>query len=174
MDYLYLLLIPVMSILARMSGGGLGADKIWGRLPELLFALVFSLASFKLYGVWWVSVLFFIESYFAMEMGHGTFYEMKGYVYSEVNGKPRKQLIEYFVRPFYFGNIEDPLYSWVCMAVKGFLIALPLGLLSPINAIMWPLSYWIGVKIIKNIEYGEWFSGGLSGFLIAVSLLICR
>lgn len=170
----YLLLIPFMSFVARVAGGGYFASKIWSRLPEVVFASVFGIAAGVNTGNALLGMLAFIVTYFAFEMGHGTFYTMRGYHdHNSETGKPRIQTLEKVVRPVYQalgGDIYHPLYSWVCMGFKGLLVgiaALPFGIFL---AILFPLSYWVGHRVFKKPEIAEYLSGACAGLIIALSL----
>lgn len=177
------LIIPFQAITARMSGGGLYASKMWSRLPELMFALPFAYATYMKTGLWYVALISYIVSFFTMELGHGTFYKMTGYVDANRDpdkaDKPRIQSIEVVFRPIYKilgGDIYSPLYSWFMMAIKGSLIALPLVLINPILvlalAILWPFSYWICIKVDNNAEMAELFSGMMAGIVVYTSFLL--
>lgn len=167
-----------MSFLSRAAGGGVGATKVWSRLPELLFAVPFGLAAYLGTGCWLIGILGAIASYYAMEMGHGTVYEMNGYFDHNRDNpdKPRVQTLEKIVRPIYVGlfkgDIYKPLYSWLCMGLKGLLIGLaafPFGLSL---AFLWPLSYWISRKVIKDKASAEWISGAFAGLTAALAILV--
>lgn len=156
----------LLSILARMSGGGFGASKFWSHLPELTFASVIAYYAAVYSHTDWFFVPAVLWSFFAMETGHGTFYAMDGY---GADGK-RKQHLEIVFRPLYLlfkGDIYKPLYSWYMMGIKGFLIALPLGPIAALlNAFLWPFSYWLGFKIENNPEEAELLSGLFLGSII--------
>lgn len=166
------ILIPFQSFMARASGGGLFANKVWSRLPEIIFAVPFGYCAYHTSGLWYVGLIGFITSYFAMEMGHGTIYGMTGW---RSDDPDRIQTIEKIVRPIYIklgGNIYNPLYSWVCMGLKGLLIGLaafPFGLLL---AALWPFSYWIGHRVEKNPAVAEWVSGMMAGLVIYLTLTV--
>lgn len=176
--------LPVlMAFVARAAGGGLGATKIWSRLPELIFAVPFGFCAYKnAIGFWpdmpwWGHALItfsgYALSFYAMEMGHGTFYNMDGYQdHNRDPGqtKPRVQSIEYVVRLFYRGDITKPGYSWACMGLKGFLIGLaafPWGLSM---AVLWPFSYWVSRKVEANKAVAEWVSGAFAGTVALMCL----
>ena len=166
-------LIAYMSFMARASGAD-WAHKVWSRLPEILFVLPFAIASYFLYDSPLLASIGFFVSYFSMEMGHGTFWNMTGYSSSTPG---RIQSIEYVVRPIFklFNmSIEQPAYSWVCMGLKGLLIASPLGLYALPMLILWPLSYYLGMRVIKKSEYSEWISGGFSAILITTAFVISK
>lgn len=173
----YIFLVPYMAFMARLSGGlsaWLEARPALRRIPEILFVLPFGWAAYNSTGLWYLSVAGFVLSYFAMEMGHGTFWRMKGYDKVSNPTGARVQTIEKIVRPIYVGifkgDIDKPLYSWVCMGAKGLLIGLaafPCGLAL---ALLWPLSYWLGQKLWNNTEPAEWLSGGFAGAAVVAQL----
>lgn len=165
------LIIPYMAIASRMSGGGLGASKVWSRLPELLLSLPLGYCAYATTDKWYLGVIGFIVSFFAMELGHGTAYKMTGY---DDFGKGRMQTLDKVLQPFYVnlgGNLKSPLYSWLFMGIKGLLIGLaafPFGLLL---AILWPLSYWLGQVVEElNEPVAGYLSGMFAGLLIVLSL----
>lgn len=182
--YYLLFLLPVyMCIMARASGGGLFSESVWSRLPEILFALPLGFVSY-LYAsdfvyAYGVGLIAFTISLVAMEMGHGTVFTMTGYRDNNRDpdeaDKPRIQTIEKIFRPIYVffgGDIYKPLYSWYIMGIKGFLIALPLGPYALLNAVCWPVSYWIGRRVEHDInEVGEYLSGV---FLASIMILFLQ
>lgn len=154
------------------------APKIWSRLPEILFVVPIALAASGFLESITVFIVSLIFSYVAMEMGHGTFYKMKGY--DDHNrpdpDKPRVQTIEKVFRPVYrltVKSIYDPFYSWFMMGIKGALIAAPLGILSALaNMVLWPTAYWIGHRKLNRPEYAEWISGAFMGLILGIYILI--
>lgn len=168
-----------MAALARASGGGLGAhilDKkghkkglmpfgmTW--LPELLFGLVIGCAVAYQHGIVWLLPAAY-WSYFMMERGHGTVYQMNGWQSSDPN---RKDSIEIPIRPIFklFGwSIYHPSYSWACMGLKGFMIGLPLFPFGALLAVLWPLSY-----AVKNSIWGEYLSGAFTGLCLVLYLCL--
>lgn len=174
-----IIILPLlMAFLARLSGGGLFAGKIWSRLPELLFTWPFGLCLAVATNNSYIGLLGWIWSYFAMETGHGTFYEMIGY--HDFNrdpnhpDKPRVETIEKAVRPvfvFFGGKIDTPLYSWVCMGFKGFLIGLPVPIFGLSLILFWPFSYWIGQRVEKYEPIAEWLSGLIAGTVVLLFLV---
>lgn len=167
-------LIPLMSFLAR----GAGAD--WFKLKTLfgvLFGAVFGVVSSVVYGHWVAGIIGFLISWRGFEFGHGTFYAMFGY--HDHNRDPNKpdfprvQTLEKVVRPIYTklgGDIYSPLYSWVCMGTKGFLIGLAAGWYGLLLVVLWPLAYWIGFRVEKSGAVAEWVSGMFAGMVIALAM----
>lgn len=170
-----MIFLPViMAFLARLSGGGLFAPKIWSRLPELCFAIPFGVYAGMEYGWYW-GVMAWVWSFFAMEMGHGTFYGMQGYNdHNRESENPRIQTLEKVFRPIYTalgGNIYHPAYSWVGMGLKGLLIGLPIAPWGLLLAFLWPVSYWIGHRIERNPAVAEWVSGMMSGMVLGLAFM---
>lgn len=164
---LYILIVVYMAVTARMSGGGIGAQYLdrfkitW--LPEVFFALPFGFALSQVVGPWgWLAAVW---SYLWMQTGHGTVLQW---------GRDPVQA---------FGRIQTltPVVDWLAkrlglqlgkigycrlfMAVKGFLIGLPVGGLP--LAILWPLAYEIGVRAKKH-EVSELLSGAFAGVSIII------
>ena len=165
-------LLPfLMAFLARLSGGGYFASKIWSRLPELVFAWVFAIVSLSIGGDLITALIVWVVTYFAFEMGHGTFYGMNGY-YPDY--EPRKQSLEYVVRPIFKAlklDIYSPIYSWVCMGIKGALIGCVSIYASIALAVLWPLGYWLGHQYLKKPEYAEYITGFFAGVVLLCLIL---
>lgn len=171
-----LVLVPILAALSRMAGGGLGAwifDKkekggltpfnlTW--VPEAVFSII-AAVSFYHDSHLIIQSIAALWIYVAIQLGHGTIYNMKGWQSSNPN---RIQTIEYPVRPvfrIFKWSIYTPGYSWACMGFKGFLIGLPLFPLGLLLIVLWPLSY-----AIRGPVLGEWLSGAALG----VCLLLWR
>lgn len=171
------LIIPLMMFLGRAAGSRFLGDKnVWG----LLFAVPITLASTQLFDhTWWTLALAFVAAWRGFEFGHGTFFAMTGY--SDHNrdenspDEPRIQTLEKFVRPIYTrlgGDINKPLYSWVCMGTKGFIMTLPLGLWALPAAYLYPAAYWYGFRIEDNKSISELISAMVIGLLVSLSLTL--
>lgn len=165
---LNLLYIPLMAALARAAGGGLGAkylDKFHATwLPELLFAAVIGYANYLMFGLWWLALIGIAVSYAGIQTGHGNVL-MSRFGLKHVP-KPRLNTLDKIVTVKPTGGVA---YSWVFMGVKGCIIGLPvLGL--PL-AVLWPLSYYIGLRLVPP-QWGlhEWLSGASVGLVIALVL----
>lgn len=161
------LLVPYMAITARQSGGGLGAQYLprwltW--LPELFFAAGFGLAAFQ-YGGLAAAVIATAWSYIWMQTGHGTVLQW-GRDPSQAEGRTQTltPVVNWLAERFGF-TLGDVNYCRLFMAVKGFLIGLPVGGLP--LAILWPLAYEIGVRV-KRHEVSELLSGAFAGFSIVL------
>jgi hypothetical protein len=152
-----MIMIPIMAFIARLCGASwtpkrFPAELVWG----LIIALLVSATLEQL-------IIFTVWGYVAMQLGHGRFYAMNGANLVD----PNPETIETYIQKLYKGDITKPLYSWVCMGTKGALIALPLGLAAAAcNAILWPLFYYVGHRIIKKPEWAEILSGAGLGFLM--------
>lgn len=164
-------IIAYMAITARQSGGGLGAQYLprwltW--LPEVFFAAGFGFAAFQ-YGGWIAAALATAWSYIWMQTGHGTVLQW-GRDPSQAAG--RTQTLTPYVNVFALA-LNLPVggvgYCRLFMAVKGFLIGLPVGGLP--LAVLWPLAYEIGVRV-KRHEVSELLSGAFSGISIVAFLLL--
>lgn len=161
------LLIPAMCILGRAHGAGT-TDELeqptgfpsWARTASAVaFMLVFALAASTAH--WWLTPLG-LAALFGLTTGHGRFFAMNGANLAD----PEPEVIEtYFVMWWYPGDIAKPLYSWVCMGIKGFFIgaaAFPFGLLF---IILWPTAYWLSFKKLTppTSAHAEWMTGAIAG-----------
>lgn len=164
------LLIPAMAALSRAAGGGLFADKVWSRLPEILFAVPFGVAAWQASGSIWCGIASWVWSYFAMETGHGNAYHMG---FTEKDFPDRWQTLDYIVRPI-TGRLgfapRSAGYCWVFMGLKGLLIGIPAGPVGLALALLWPLAYYVGFKYKKDSAPSEWISGAFAGMVCAFSL----
>lgn len=183
-------LILVMAALARMAGGGLWAEKLNKRgeideatgkdkggvmrfnlsmLPEVLFGVAFGLANWMLLD----SVLFAaacaVWSYQFMETGH--VFNWGQPVKRPRGGQTLTPVVDFLARIFKIEKfIEDGFspsknYCRLFMAVKGFLIGLPVGGIP--LAILWPLAYEIGDRFDSH-PLKELLSGAFAGLLLTI------
>lgn len=172
-------LIIIMAILARQSGGGLGAQYLprsltW--LPEALFAVPLGYAGAVgvmnmtgadfpppmaglIAGVW---------SYLWMQTGHGTVLQW-GRNPSAATSERTQTLtpVVNWMAARIGLTIGEVGYCRLFMAVKGFLIGLPVG--GVLLAVLWPLAYEIGVRV-KRHEVSELLSGAFAGLAIILIL----
>ncbi len=205
--YLSLLLIPVMAVITRMAGGGLGAKYLdkkgkqdgkmpvnLSSLPEIVFALIVGgVASLvpnlvellgidvPLYANIIYGLLSAVWAYAWMQTGHGVVLPWARAITDPVEHE------KYRVRTQTLTPVVDLLakllgiekdgpdglrslnYCRLFMGVKGALIGLPI-LALPL-AILWPLSYEIGVRVKKH-EVSELLSGTFLGICLAGFLFI--
>lgn len=168
------MIIPFMSILTRAAGADWFGLKI---LSGVLFGAVFGLTAYHVYGHWVAGLVGFLISWRGFELGHGTFYAMKGYHDHnrdpDKQDVPRIQTLEKVIRPIYTklgGDIYSPLYSWVLMSVKGLFIGVAAGWYGVLLAIIWPFAYWVGHRVEKQPEVAEWISGMFAGLIIVLAL----
>jgi len=153
--------IPIMAFLGRLCGASwtpswLPAKLLWALA---IGALTYTNAHLFLIVVAW--------SFVAMQLGHGRFYGMQGANLAD----PNPEDIEQYVQKVYKGDITKPIYSWLCMGTKGFLIGLPVGIIPALaNAIWWPFSYYVGMRVIKDGAYAEVLAGAGLGLIIWLSL----
>lgn len=175
-------LLPVMAVLARQSGGGLGAQYLKGvftRLPEALFALPFGYALSCVAGpLGWLAAVW---SYAWMESGHGAVLTW-GKKFPDVPSGylPRRQTLspvvdlladKLGVEKRAIDGGHDVNYCRLFMAVKGFLIGLPVG--GVLLAVLWPLGYEIGKRFERH-ALAEVLSGFGAGISIAIFLILVR
>lgn len=175
-------IVAFQSVVARMSGGGLGAQKLpewltW--LPEVFFALTIGVAAGYEHGLWWVGAIASVWAYLWMQTGHGTAFHM-GTNPAEAQGT-RKQTLSIIVDPvckLFNQPLGETFYCWLFMGLKGLLIHAPLGLYALPAALLWPLAYHIGRRFVPRYlsaadggAAAELLSGAFSGLLIAFYIL---
>ena len=166
-----LTLIPYMAITSAWAGGSLWPsqhlDKIkavW--LPEVLFAAAFAWAWFPIIG-WW-SIIPAAWSYIWMQTGHAN-----ALPWGDGGHNPdRENTLSPLVK-LISGKLGIKIYSKnyarLFMAIKGFLITLPVG---GLGIILWPLGYEIGHNI-KHV-FSELLSGAGAGVCICMFILLRR
>lgn len=165
MSLISLLLIPVMAFLHYWAGGNIfPLPKKFSWIPEAIMGLIIAGAVSLHYGNWWIFAPVSVFSFFMINLGHGTIYKMTGWQSSDPN---RKQTLEYVVRLFY-KDIHTPLYSWLCMGFKGFLIGLPLFPLGLSLSILWPVAYYLGNVKLGHNKWAEAISGVFLGICLAL------
>lgn len=175
-----LLLIPYMTATSRLSGGGLGADRLpkhLSRLPEILFGAGFGTTIFVTSGNWFPAALAAFWAFAWMETGHGTAYTMGrnpalATRIDQKTGKPRKQTLS-IVIDLLCDIFRQPLggafYCWTFMGLKGLLIGLAAFPFGIGLAILWPLAYEIGWRIKRGgaaTTIGEYISGFFAGLVL--------
>lgn len=119
----------------------------------IILALGMAVGAYHLIG--WLTVPLAAVTVLGFSTGHGRFFAMQG---ANTNDPNPEWIEKHIVLPLYHGDIMKPLYSWVCMAVKGALIGLPIFPYTLFTAAAWPLGYAIGMKYFKSTAFGEWFS----------------
>lgn len=163
--------ILYMAITARQSGGGLGAQYLSPKLtwvPEVFFAAGFGLAAYQ-YGGIVGAVIVTAWSYLWMQTGHGTVLQW-GRDPAQAVGRTQTltPLVNLIAEKLGY-SVGDVNYCRLFMAVKGFLIGLPVGGIA--LAVLWPAAYEIGVRL-KRHEVSEIVSGAFAGISILVFIAI--
>lgn len=161
-----LLLMAVMAVLARASGGGIvKLPEGWNRVPEIAFGLIFGLAVFSYFGAL-AGLLAAVWSFAWMETGHGTAFHMGERPEIALTG--RKQFLSPLVDWICRKNghmLGSRFYCWLFMGLKGALIGLPVAPAGLLLAFLWPASYWVGRKL-NAAALCEPASGACAGFVI--------
>lgn len=177
------LLIPLLSILARQSGGGLGAHILGKReegkkgimpvsltwLPEFLLGATVGAVLYMQGLAWHLAIAAALWVYFWMERGHGTVYKMRGWESKDPN---RKDGVEILMRPVFnlLGwSIYTQRYSWACMGFKGFMMGLPLFPFGLLLAFLWPASYAFKKG---DTRLGEYLSGASLGLCAVLQIFL--
>jgi hypothetical protein len=174
--------ILYMGLWSSWAGGSLWPsqylDKVkltW--LPEVMFALPFGYCAWLLCQGWfnlelWYSVgvsLFAVAwSYIWMQTGHANALPWGDGGHNPKRSNTLSPLVKLlamiFGIKFYSRN-----YARLFMAVKGFLIGLPIGGIPMIIA--WPLGYEIGNKVKLHVV-SEFLSGAFAGVSVLVFLFL--
>lgn len=159
------LLIPyTMGVLSAWSGGSLWPSQYLPKkltwLPEAAFACFFGYALWPLIGAW--SLLAVIWSYAWMQSATapGLHWGDPEH-YNPEKTSTLKPLVDW-LSPWHSSTVQ---YCRVYMAVKGFLIGLPVGGIP--LAILWPLGYEIGNRV-KNHTVSEAASGFFAGIVVCI------
>jgi hypothetical protein len=170
--------IILMSILGRMSGGGIvSLPRSLSRLPELLFAGGISVGVYALHASLPLALLALVWSFFWMETGHGTAYSMG-----------RKPALALSLRKQFLSRIVDPIclrlraplggsfYCWLFMGLKGFLIGLPAFPFGLLLAVAWPAGYELGWRLkgktrLIPTEIGEYATAAAAGVVVSLCLI---
>lgn len=168
-----LLIIPYMAVMSSLAGGSFPYSNLLDKvklawLPEVFFALGVALAAtMPFFAPWWLSGSVFmvslVWSYLWMQTGHA---DALDWDYDD--GKQRDNTLTPVV--MFFANLlgvprNSEGYAWLFMAVKGFLITLPIG---GLGIILWPLAYEIGSHARGRVSFDphrvtELTAGGLVG-----------
>lgn len=185
MEYLWLLLVPVMAIISRASGSDDRFGTLWtgwSGFPELLYGIIFAQAGYLITGNWWLALILGIVSWRAMETGHGTFYDMQGWRGEDgppnfgTPEKPRYCDLDYILVPLFKiagRNPKAPEYSWIAMGLKGLLIGLPLLTFASLQSVLFVSAYAVNRAYMPNRpELAEWTAGMAAGLTIAVALIV--
>ncbi len=161
-------IIIYMAIMSAWAGGSLWPSQHFGRLrfmPEVLFSLPFAVVLYPFIG-WWC-VIAWVWSYIWMQTGHAN-----ALPWGRGNHNPDrvntlspviKWLSDKLGIEYYSTN-----YARLFMAVKGFLITLPVG---GLGIILWPLGYEIGNRLDKHV-ISELASGAGAGLNIYLFTLL--
>lgn len=165
------MIIIYMALMSRMSGMRwplLDRFKItW--LPELFFAAGFGWAAYQ-YGGWIAAPLAVAWSYIWMQTGHRAILH---WGMEPIRDPDRKQFLTPFVDWLAkrLGIVKNSTpYCRLFMAVKGFLIGLPVG--GVVLAVLWPLAYEIGARLRGKVKFdphivAEVLAGAGAGLAIA-------
>jgi len=172
-----LCVVAIYSLAGRAHGAGeLEADGVtptgwpsWARTAAVVFfGITFAGVNYLLYGFWWLALFVGALTAFGITTGHGRFYAMRGANLAD----PDPEFIEkYLVGWWYKGNIATPLYSWVCMGVKGAMVGVAIAPFGCALALLWPACYSIGLRFCGSSAPAERMSGGSAGCAVVAACL---
>jgi len=157
---------PAMALLSAWSGGSLWPsqylpDKLtW--LPEALFAACIGYALYPVIG--WYCLIGVAWSYVFMQSATAPGLHWGDGSYNPNRTSTLKPLVDW-LSPWHPSTVE---YCRVYMAVKGFLISLPIG---GLGAIGWPLGYELGHRLGSN-TYRELLAGLFMGLNVYLFLVV--
>lgn len=191
----YALIIAYMAITARMSGGGLGAKYLNKKgdqsgvmpfdltfFPEVMFAAGFA-AAVGQFSVW-ASFIVLAWCYIWMQTGHGIVlpWGEKLPEHDRNRTQTLSPVVDFLADILGIQKTQADGYSRTLnycrlfMAVKGFLIGLPVG--GFITALGWPLAYEIGARLRPVTRYShniaELATGIVAGLSIVAFLLVVQ
>lgn len=147
-----LLIIPYLAIAARIHGGGI-ISPLSRPIRNTLFAAPYL----------FISPMAFLAAFIGINIGHVNFWGM-GLPNQNVN---RPDWLTYIVS--LLGFERDTLaWCWCGMAIKGAIIGLGSPILALSNAFLFPLAYYIGMRMKRNNEAAE----PLSGLFMSIPLYI--
>lgn len=142
----------------------------WGRLAAtILFGVSFAAVNYELYGLWKLALALGALSAAGLATGHGRFYAMQGANLSD----PKPEQIEWVIVPLFtmFGwKVDKPIYSWVCMGVKGLMIGAAAGPVGFSLAFLWPLAYSVSFRVKHDSAPAEWTTGGFAALVQILAL----
>lgn len=182
-----LVTIIYMAVASRMSGGGLGAEILPSRdeggkmpfnmtwLPEVFFALGFGITLANVAPIW-CGALAAAWSYIWMQTGHGAVLHWgKLDEYDPTRKQTLSPVVDWIAQRIGIVSDTEVNYCRLFMAVKGFLIGLPVG--GVVLAILWPLGYEIGARLRGKISsdphaVAELVSGAGAGVAIVLFVLV--
>lgn len=173
--YTALAIILAMTAAGRMHGIGTEKDasaflKAVSRqckwVSRVIVGICFTYAAFKLFGAWYAPLGLIAPA--AFTLGHGRFFEMKGANLNDPNPEDIERFGALWVWRKLGRDVQTPAYSQFCFAIKGALIALPLGFAAPLGAVVWPTVYHYSWKWFKTSAVAEYVTMGIMGILIAI------
>lgn len=153
-----LILPPAMAVLSAWSGGSLWPSRYLPKkltwLPEAAFACCFGYALHPIIGPY--ALIAIAWSYIWMQSATAPGLHWGDGSYNPDRTSTLKPLVDW-LSPWHPSTVE---YCRVYMAVKGFLIGLPVGGIP--LAILWPLGYELGRGNNTARELLSGFGAGLS------------
>lgn len=172
-----ILVVLFMAVTSRQSGGGLGAKYLPKNLtfiPEVLFAVPFGVTlslCLSIYSPWVYIPLGCIAaawSYVWMQSATAPGLHWGDGNYNSDRTSTLKPFVD-FLNRYVKADPSTSQYCWLYMAVKGFLIGLPVGGLPLM--VLWPLGYHIGYKLRGYISR-DFLTEFLAGAGAGISILV--
>jgi len=166
-----LLIIPYMAVMAAWSGGSLWPSQYLPKritwLPEAFFALGVVYALWPILGPW--SLLAGAWSYAWQQSATGPALQWgRDPVHAMARPRRLSPVINFISDRLGFER-GDVNYCRTWMAVKGFLITLPVG--GIVGAVLWPLGYEVGHRVGRHVV-SELLSGAGAGVAIVLFMIL--
>lgn len=157
-------ILALLTAAGRSHGIGGWAVLKW--FSYVAFTLSIGYGTYLLYGIYFTPLA--LISAVGLASAHSRFFEMQG-----ANLTTKTSWIEtYFVLSWYKGDQSIPLYSWICMVMKGLLIGLPIFPFGLILVPLWPASYVVSFRYFNTSAIAEYLTGYYAGVALCLLTLL--
>lgn len=172
---MYFIFILLLAIACRAHGAAVvdntGKSTGWPKYGrngcKVLFFTVFAAANYQLLQNLYLAIALGTLSVAALSTGHGRFYGMAG----ATEGDNSPEWIEKYIMSWaYKGDIHKPLYSYICMGIKGLGIGLAIAPYGLALAITWPIAYKLALKYFDDTAYAEYATGATAALAIIYAI----
>lgn len=157
-----LFFIALLTAAGRSHGIGGAAVLRWFSI--IAFTACMGYGAYALYGLYYIPLA--AVTFLGLNTGHGRFFAMRG---ADLNDPNPEWIETNLVLPWYKGNIQTPLYSWVCMGIKGLLIGFPIMPFGLILGLLLPAAYVASWKLFNTSAVAEYWRGYFVGVALCLS-----